>query len=351
MSIEAIAFVKRLDLGRAKRASLLLYVIAENTFNDSFRCVLGHAQLGYEAGRQSVRTMSRQLKLLETNSIIRRRPRFNSEGGRTFDEIEIVGFREWYAANHPKRAQAAGAKPSNEPDAKLAGGENETPPMPECPIDPVQPDNLAEGGNRTPVSGGCGQQVAGSYKESRTSSVQEEDNTPLTPRTRGEDFLNDLFEELRISGASTDLIDHFLVPLCTGPGAIRLSHRDPRGLVREVCGLKELHALPHRALAEIARILRSERSKLSQAKNVTDVLSRALTQVPKIRIVPQMTEQWAAWMAHYKAQVPASHKGWSYATYCEKQGWFSELTEFPPGHWKFTRETPASLRPKTEQAA
>jgi hypothetical protein len=42
MSVEAIAYVKSLDLGEhEKKARLLMYVIGENTFNDTFNCVVG----------------------------------------------------------------------------------------------------------------------------------------------------------------------------------------------------------------------------------------------------------------------------------------------------------------------
>lgn len=201
MSIEAISYVKTLELRRARKASLLLYVIGENTFNDTFRCLLGHEQLGYEAGRISVRTVSRHLVLLEEEGRILRRPRFNSDGGRAFDEIEIVGFAEWYTAQHPRRNKGKPDKLSDMPHT------------PKCPVNLLQPDNVSGGGNRTTLSPPTCQQVSGSI-DTRTTPVQvSSPPTPSATRRGREGRIEELISELRSTPQRYAIVDILFAPL------------------------------------------------------------------------------------------------------------------------------------------
>ena len=121
MSIEALAFAKQRDLGDAEsaQARLLIYVIAENTFNDSFVCRLCQEQLAYEAGRAGERTIRRHLDALEAaRIIIRKRPR-DENGNMLAHVIRLVGFKRWYRRDHdaPKKRYRA-----KSPPAKMAAG-------------------------------------------------------------------------------------------------------------------------------------------------------------------------------------------------------------------------------------
>ena len=121
MSIEALAFAKQRALGDAEsaQARLLIYVIAENTFNDSFVCRLCQEQLAYEAGRAGERTIRRHLDALEAaRSIIRKRPR-DENGNMLAHVIRLVGFTRWYRRDHdaPKKRYRA-----KSPPAKMAAG-------------------------------------------------------------------------------------------------------------------------------------------------------------------------------------------------------------------------------------
>ncbi len=51
-----------------------------------------------------------------------------------------------------------------------------------------------------------------------------------------------------------------------------------------------------------------------------------------------MIEQWTAWTDYFNS-IDRS----AYVKYCENQGWFYQRTEYPPGHSKFTLDTPAFL--------
>jgi hypothetical protein len=151
VSIEAIAYIKSRDLGAADsaQARLLLYVIAENTFNDSFVCRLSRDQIAYEAGRVSERTVRRHISDLIEARVLIRRENYAAKGGRDIDDLRIVGFKKWYLANHRKNRQSI-------PD-KLSG------------------KGGGHGGQsvrayRTNGVGHTGQQVSGIYKDNRTST-------------------------------------------------------------------------------------------------------------------------------------------------------------------------------------
>jgi len=101
VSIDAIAYVKTLEVGDPT-SRLLLWAIAENTFNDSHRCKVGQGVLAEDVG-VSERTIRRRLDQLARRApaLIRRHRIAGAE--RAPDEIEIVGFAEWFAANRRGR--------------------------------------------------------------------------------------------------------------------------------------------------------------------------------------------------------------------------------------------------------
>lgn len=191
VSIDAIAYAKTIDLDECEsaQARLLLYVVAENTFNDSFVCTLDQTQLAYEAGRASVRTVRRHLESLEQAGVIlRAERRHEATGARLPDAVRLVGYKRWYHANHrgPKHRgataratgqigrkglaarPAAGGAGSNRPNWPLASGQQ--------------------------VSGAPGQQVAGIEEPVLTRTK----TPPLPPEGgRAGAEVNCLIEEVR----------------------------------------------------------------------------------------------------------------------------------------------------------
>ncbi len=164
MSIPAIAFAKALDLGALESPGvrLLLYVIAENTYDDSFVCRLSQEQMAYEAGRVSDRTVRRHLTELEEARVLIRAPRRLESGQRVEDQIRLVGYKRWYHRDHKRHNIQA-------PPDNLSGGKKrlgkrrgaDTTQMSAgdyhrtiCPV--VPPDTCC------PVA--TGQQVSGTYK-------------------------------------------------------------------------------------------------------------------------------------------------------------------------------------------
>ena len=164
MSIEAIAFVKARDFGKAESARLLLYTIAENTFNDTAICAVGVDQLAFET-RKDERTIRRQIAMLVSERVLIVKKRYPTAGGRLPDALRLVGFRRWYGVNYGTVKQRH--------KARTSGGGYRA----KCP----------EGLPDTAMSGVTGQQVSGTYKETR--------NTPVKRNAREgalEDFQFDL---------------------------------------------------------------------------------------------------------------------------------------------------------------
>lgn len=181
MSIEALAFAKQLDLGanESAQARLLIYVIAENTFNDSFVCRLCQEQLAYEAGRATDRTIRRHLDALEAARIIIRKRSRDDNGNFLAHVIRLVGFKRWYARDHaaPKKRYR-----SQSPPAKLSGGEGppDTPPKRLPPPDKMSsgpPDKLSAG-PPDKLSGHHRTLLSGTYKDNRTSKTLRSPPTP-----------------------------------------------------------------------------------------------------------------------------------------------------------------------------
>ena len=176
VSIEALAYAKQMDLGahECAQARLLLYVIAENTFNDTFVCRLCQDQLAYEAGRVTDRTIRRHLTTLEEAGLIIRAARRNQHGHAAHDVIRIRGFKRDYLARHPK------ARRKIQPD-NLSGGASPTGQIVRQPADTC-----------CPVA--SGQQVSGTYKDSRTSIPVLIDSPPPPRAVQPQGGEGDLFD-------------------------------------------------------------------------------------------------------------------------------------------------------------
>lgn len=169
MSTEAIAFSKLVELGEHETASarLLLYVIAENTFNDSGLCRVGKAELALQL-RMSASTVLRQCKTLEQAGRIKVHLRPGAGEGRKPDDIELIGFKQWLSTQRAAFGVSTPAEPQH------LGG---------------QSVNLPERGNpskSTKTGGGNPSLMTGSYKESRTSSrTRKEPNNSQFEKKEG----------------------------------------------------------------------------------------------------------------------------------------------------------------------
>lgn len=138
MSLDAISYSKRIA-APSPAAKLVLFIIAENTFNDSGMCRVGQKVLADDTGMtdRSIRTHLGELARL---NIIKIHIQPGTGTGRLPDAIELVGFLEWLSQQ-----------------GRGGGGNRKTFPN-------GQPEKIV-GGNRKLFSG--------SYKEYRTSdSVQ-----------------------------------------------------------------------------------------------------------------------------------------------------------------------------------
>jgi hypothetical protein len=189
VSVEALAYVKSLDLGECEKARLLMYVIGENTFNDSFVCRVGIEELAFQA-RVNEKTVRRQLERLaarEAEDGTRRRPyvlrarRNGIDGGRKFDDIRIVGFKRWYLQNYAAAKRAHKAKNSDTQADKMSVS---------------QPDKMS-GSKRTPVSGSNRTLMSGTYKDSRTSPRTSEDARSIAREELISDFEVKVSQALR----------------------------------------------------------------------------------------------------------------------------------------------------------
>jgi hypothetical protein len=171
VSVEALAYVKMLDLGECEKARLLMYVIGENTFNDTFVCRVGIEELAFQT-RINEKTVRRQLAALEARvsddgkrrrRYVLRARRNGVDGGRRFDDIRIVGYKRWYLKNYTAAKRAHKAK-NGEGNRDIQPGK----------MSVSQPGKMS-GSNRTAVSGSNRTLVSGTYKDSRTSPRTSED--------------------------------------------------------------------------------------------------------------------------------------------------------------------------------
>lgn len=93
MSLDAISYSKRIA-APSPAAKLVLFIIAENTFNDSGMCRVGQRVLCEDTGL-SESSVRRHLWSLERCGAIRIHIQPGCGAGRRPDAIELVGFLEW----------------------------------------------------------------------------------------------------------------------------------------------------------------------------------------------------------------------------------------------------------------
>ena len=178
MSVEALAFAKLTDLGKAESAAirLLFYVVAENTFNDSGLCKVGQEELCYQT-RAPLRSTQRRLKSLAGAGIITVDRRSRSDRtGRLPDAIKIIGFKEWLS----KEREESAARDSDAPGVS----------QDDDPLDVEGPDphdaNLACCQTPSDSTPATRQQVAGINKDySRTSDSRTNASRAQAPGDAG----------------------------------------------------------------------------------------------------------------------------------------------------------------------
>lgn len=188
MLTETLTYVDLQDTGNAQ-SQLLLMAVA--------RHVDWTTGVGFPKQRDlalmakcSVRTVIRHLQRLENDGFIARAHRTRADESITTDEITLVGYAEWIAANRAgghvakprkvRRYQDGGAPPDNlsgGSDVEDAAGDG-APPPPDTMAG--APDNLS-GGTRHLLSGGTCQQVSHPTDHSVNRSVNPSPPTPAPP--------------------------------------------------------------------------------------------------------------------------------------------------------------------------
>ncbi len=292
MSIDAIAYVKTLPPGAVYRpARALLFVIAENTFNDTGECRVGQRVLVAEADIPE-RTLRRYLHRLESDGMIARRLRARAGGGRLPDCLTLCGFLAWLKATRPERAGSKPAKVAGSAlgnAAKLAGSDETKP------------------ANRWPDQ--TGQQVAASIEnpvlESRTDS-------PLAPQSGGKkdcsdleeggrDAPRDLVSKLRSEGRNVLVVECLVAPvlankrLRVGSGADRLA------VLRSICD--EASDLNREQLGRVAQLLLKENGGTLDPGTVRSRIGDVRTNGLMIPI-RKGTADWAAWRDYFSRTSP-----------------------------------------------
>lgn len=342
MSNEALTYVKLLELGPLERPALrlLLYIVAENTFNDSFRCKVGQKLLGYEAGRVSERTVRRLLGKLDKNEITKCHGGRNVGGARKNDEIELCGYEGWYKR---LRAEQQGKRKKRGRGGGPEGSEAGTMPdsLSGMGMEGI-PDNLT-GTNRTDCPARTGQNgryqpdsscpvhtghlVSGYNKIPLQESVQDSPPPPqrgVRADARREREINSRQEEwvapLRQEAATRHVVQTLLEPLLL---EMPLQHKNPAAMLKGLA--HELRNESDAVLAETLRELRTTRKKIVSAKCVLDALKPARMRVPLVTIKPS-DPSWEAWCGYYRRQG----RMW-WVSRAESDGGFRETAAWPPG--------------------
>jgi hypothetical protein len=166
----------------------------------------------------------------------------------------------------------------------------------------------------------------------RDCGFTQERVSPLTPRKRGARDRREgknlllIIDTLKLAGFSKAILELFVTPVVN---SLTVRHDNPRGLFEET--IKEFERLGyHRSeqvLRNAAQHMVTTRKVWSAVKDAHEAIKAALPLSKQFKIRPEMTNHWAAWKAHYQAAGKSS-----YARFCEGQGYFWELTEWPPGH-------------------
>lgn len=310
MSIEAITYVKTIDLGDRENttARLLLQTLAEGTFNDCGFCKLSRDELAWQL-RVSSKTVQRTIaSLADAPAFLKVHPRWKEGGGRLADQIELVGFVDWLdgirnpAKSIPDKLSSMGGHTGH------------------------QESSL----NRTP-----GVQY---HKEATRTSTRTLPPTPQGAESGGDrSKFEDVFETF--TGPKADkVIECFLRPMSL---EVRIEHPHPRELFAAI--IRDLgdesEAVLERAAIEIAR----SRSKVIAPKNAFDAVAIAKQVTPKAAgssIMISRAEQpnqfaaWHAWANNNRmAEDPAIRRRAQGITRLIEQaavGTIAVASEWPP---------------------
>lgn len=297
-----MSYVKTYPPGSVYRpARALLFVIAENTFNDTGECRVGQQVLSEEAD-VSERTLRRYLDRLVADSIVARRRRPTAGGGRLADALTLCGFVEWLRANRPDRA---GRKPTRSAGLSGAGGSEPAKLAGSTPSEPASrwPDQT-------------GQQVAGSIE----SPVLDSRTTPPTPTplsrqrragARGGGRVDDVertIERLRREVCRVRVTELVLAPLLRQRRFEAPDQDYALGVLADQLAGRDLDEI---AAARVVRSVLDERRRMFEACDVMDAvnaLGRPTPAAPGVLISESKNpDEFAAWTAYLsRARDPDS---------------------------------------------
>lgn len=333
MSIEAITYVKQLDVANPT-SRLLLMVIGENTFNDSLVCRVGQAVLSDET-RVPTRTIRDHLRRLRRDGVITIQRSKDANGQMQPAAIALVGFGDFLASIRQRRKVV-----STEPEPQVAPQGSDTPSQ-----------------RRT---------AAGAYKESRTSkTVQDSPPSPPSETSVGVraqvEQVGDKAGEtgghpvdetgtamstivlpieraawlaaLRADSIAPDVVEGMIAPLLavlTVPPKVA-----PVAWLRIWRDAVAAHA-PNAAVRAKARsLIAIERVRdLPWPKDLAGVLARAEAALQVS--LPAGDPRWRAWLDH-DLRDPSKA---AFARAVERNGWpYQADGDWPPGHAQTTGGT------------
>jgi hypothetical protein len=289
VSIEAITYVKLLDLGELEGGNLrlLLYILAENTFNDSGLCKVGQQEIARQT-RSSTRSVIRRLIALEDakSPIIERIARYLPEGGRKTDAIKLCGFSEWLEEQQESK------------------GKRRTPPLPDkLSGRGVQDDGLGDDLSASPTRHLLSPPTCQQLSPSNKNPVL--DRTSFSPPTpsRGVRVWKEiqLLKELKAEGGDAKIIERFLEPVLYQCPLIYTPN--PIYALRYLCeGFADLSDEQLETAAR--RVLETRKAKVKIA-DLRDALIEARRSAGEKVIVAktQDPEAHEAWLGYYRARV------------------------------------------------
>ena len=143
----------------------------------------------------------------------------------------------------------------------------------------------------------------------------------LKPETFSDTKHGFLIEDLRRSGCASHVLKAYIVPVTELIGV----PKNPKALFLKLC--TDLAQYPETVLKIAADHTTSKRSMLSTPAQALEDVKTVLPKCPHFKIT-STHPAWHAWRLHYEGQ---GKKQW--ASYCEGQGYFREISEYPPGHW------------------
>lgn len=331
MSIEAMTYVKQLDVANPTSRMLLL-IIAENTFNDSGVCRVGQAVLSHET-RVPERTLRDHLRRLRREGVITIERSKDENGQMQHAAIGLVGFADFLASIRRRKTVSSGSAPQVDNDGSDTAIQRRNPPL-------ASGDLSAAGQRRT---------VAGPYKESRTSKYRT--SLPQTPEAETGSGEREQVEQagekigtssvpsgdslpvaaagwltaLRADDVHLAVVDGLVAPLLAtltvprnvAPVAWLRLWRDAAGAIE----------MSPRLMAEVVRAIAIDRVRdLPWPKDLPAIVDAARARM--LITLPAGDPRWAAWLAHDLLDPSKS----AFARAVQRNRWaYQAETPWPPG--------------------